>query len=543
MCRLCISSFFSRHLLNALFGLLVLAQVKMAYDFGSYLDNPSLSDVDVVIIVREDQQRQESSSNSSQNDMSAHPPNPAAILPGHRLLLHRASPVFAAQLERWHSDAAGDTGTHAGTQAHSPQKPAKPKVELIVSSADDVPSAQLLYRSIYLGAKALEGATQAELLAVLWLADMFEVCGSIEAAGYRLAAVTVDQLDWQTVGGMFTLPDACLQARAMAAPLAACGQKLQQELGDLDVAMRVSKKKQLLLSLPLAALVALLKDDRTRASFEDTVLGVATAWWCERWPGGAQLQQRDEQEQEQHAKQLAAVGRFGQVSPVVLATVARRTQWVSRAVNAEQLYQLIAFSVGGAPYQKTRVLLGEGVVSEHPEWLAPKRPLSCVTEAAFECDVVVEQLRAATGQLLRDVSSGVTLRSVCLYPCEAQFFRGFYWMPKVVIECSDDGSGVQYGVYVLNVDEHMFEIRQDQCIPFCLKVRAVQGAAPPGVAGPARIGYVLDEAVRVGRGCGWPDFWRLGVHKAWSPAAWQGKGLILDGNVVKVLVTVEKAGC
>jgi hypothetical protein len=275
--------------------------------------------------------------------------------------------VFAAQIERWTHDGAGDADAEASAgEAARPrlrrraaadlsvaverQRPARPRVELMVDDAEDVKAAQLLFRSIYAGVRALEGTSQALVLSVLRLADRFQVNQTAVAAGRLLQGIPTDQIEWSTVEALFSLPEACLEAPAFRAALQAARNKLQQQLGDLDAAMGNAVKRQQLLSLPLTALCALLRDDRTRASCEDTALAVATFWCHKRWGAkdrgedGAALGEEGERELQHSAARLAGVVRLGRLHPVVLLTVAARSAWVQAALAREQLLELTAFA-------------------------------------------------------------------------------------------------------------------------------------------------------------------------------------------------------
>lgn len=106
------------------------------YDFAHYLYNPRFSDIDILIIVRNAHQlnagggRSGSKRSRDEDDQQ----QPAVTLPRHRSLLHQASPVFAAQLDRRQQDAAGNAPTgkvtgHAtalsqrSSTSHPPNKP------------------------------------------------------------------------------------------------------------------------------------------------------------------------------------------------------------------------------------------------------------------------------------------------------------------------------------------------------------------------------------------------------------------------------------
>jgi hypothetical protein len=59
----------------------------------------------------------------------------------------------------------------------------------------------------------------------------------------------------------------------------AAGEKLQQELGDLELAVAETARCRLLMALPHSALLQLLSDNRTRVASDNTVFYVIGTWW------------------------------------------------------------------------------------------------------------------------------------------------------------------------------------------------------------------------------------------------------------------------
>jgi hypothetical protein len=74
---------------------------------------------------------------------------------------------------------------------------------------------------------------------------------------------------------------------------AAADDKMQQELGDLELTVADKQKHELLLGLQQPALLRFLGDGRTRVASENTVFSIVNAWWHR------QKQQRQQQQQQQ----------------------------------------------------------------------------------------------------------------------------------------------------------------------------------------------------------------------------------------------------
>jgi hypothetical protein len=322
------------------------------------------------------------------------------------------------------------------------------------------------------------------------------------------------------VDALFALPDACRGAPAFTPVLAAAGDKLQAELGDVDAAMRDGAARERLLSLPLESLCVLLRDARTRASCEDAVLAVASAWHHARRGGGGQG--LGDTCRAEAARALAGVVRLGRLSPMAAATVAPKTEWLMAVVSLEELLAATAFAAGDGVY-KDRVREEKGgVAARRPEWFKPRRPRSVVTKAKFEVEVTAEVLEAAAQRVL----AGSAREELSL--CPPLFFRGFQLCPKFEARKMDDG--VCFGAFLHVADEGHFAKGAGQGVrckaTFCAR-RAREHA------------FYDSMAPAVGACQGWRDFWELGVQKGWDAAAWSAKGLLLEGGKVRVAVTVE----
>ncbi|KAI8476703.1 MAG: hypothetical protein J3K34DRAFT_516287 [Monoraphidium minutum] len=461
----------------------------------------------------------------------------AATLPGHRMLLHWASP-------------------------------------LIVEEEADVEAARLLCRAVYAGAAALQGAGQAALLAVLRLADRFEVSQCASAAARALAAVPREQLDWETAKGVYCLPEACQRAPACGGVLAAAGDKLQAELGDLDAAMRDEGKRARLLALPLGALCALLRDGRTRASCEDAALAVASRWYKRRWaaaadagedaqgeaaaaaagreaegaaaeeegggegaaaaavaaaaePPGDEARRRD-------ARALAGALRLGRLSPIVALTVALRTPWLVEAVMLPHMHSIAAFTAGGKHYARAVLRDGAraGCFESNPEWFLPARPPSgaiCTVQGEItsdELEALVKEAPAVSGE---DRAACAPLRGA-----ELIYFRGFACRWQVHVKAPPGGS-LSFGLFLHFEDEGLFDIACGQVLACHATAEAVHKAG----ALCTKLTRTTVLTPLLGQEYGWPNFWDVGRQMGFDPARWEARGLLLEGGRVRVELTLS----
>jgi hypothetical protein len=259
------------------------------------------------------------------------------------------------------------------------------------------------------------------------------------------------------------------------------------------------------------------------------VLTVASAWHHRRWgsaSGG------DAAAQKLAAAALAAVVRFGRLSPTVAGTVAAGLPWVRSAVSLEDLLQVAVFAAGSPAYQAAAAStppMGGRVhaVVRHPAWALPPRPPSAVTRAVFTVEVTARELEAAAQLVLSGEASSKRLRG-----CSAQFYRGFLWQPT--LQVARQGSGVLFGAYV-SVRNFGADPGPGQCVPAKVAFRAIQEWQDvPEV--PLPIVNAADFVVSVGYHRGWRDFFCLGPQASWDPAAWAAEGLLLKGGKVRVEV-------
>jgi hypothetical protein len=162
----------------------------------------------------------------------------------------------------------------------------------------EVPAGQLevgrlLLRCMYQQQPDLSSTEQATLLQLLVLADRYAVPAAVAAVGRAFKDCPAADLQWEVVCGAYSLPATCADNTAFAAIFEAAADALQHTLGDLELvfADEQKQKQQLLLGLPHAALLQLLRDERTRVASENTAAHAVLEWARDNGADNEQLQQ------------------------------------------------------------------------------------------------------------------------------------------------------------------------------------------------------------------------------------------------------------
>jgi hypothetical protein len=124
---------------------------------------------------------------------------------------------------------------------------------------------------MYAAQPDVTSCSQEQLLKLLLLADRYGVPKVLAAVTAAFASITPADLQWSTLLALYALPPGCADLDACKDVFAVAGDKLQQELGDLELTWADEAKQQLLLALPQPALLQLLRDDRTRVTSKNTV--------------------------------------------------------------------------------------------------------------------------------------------------------------------------------------------------------------------------------------------------------------------------------
>jgi hypothetical protein len=151
---------------------------------------------------------------------------------------------------------------------------------------------ELLVKGMYAAQPDFSSCSQEQLLQLLLLADRYGVPKVLQAVSSAFARISTSELQWQMLHAVYALPAGCADMDSCKGVYAAVGEKLQQELGDLELVWDdySDVKPELLLSLPQPALLQLLKDPRTRVASENTVFFTINQWLS----GQTAEQQQDE---------------------------------------------------------------------------------------------------------------------------------------------------------------------------------------------------------------------------------------------------------
>ena len=237
----------------------------------------------------------------------------------------------------------------------------KAEVELLV------PAGQLAIGQVLISTMYSQGAdlsaldlSQQQQLQLLQLSDAYDVPAIARAVCKSISSLPSDQLHWDTATAILTLPDSCKQLPSYGTLHKAAADKLQQQLGDLELVWApagpgddepdadphpISPLQQQLLQLPFPALLLLLADLRTRVSSEDTAFYTLNRW----------LQHNLGTSKEQQHK-LAGLLRLTQCTPSYLASViCAPGSWVLSCFSPSDLISVAAACGGGSCSSRARI--------------------------------------------------------------------------------------------------------------------------------------------------------------------------------------------
>jgi hypothetical protein len=94
---------------------------------------------------------------------------------------------------------------------------------------------ELLVQGMYAAQPDVNACSQEQLLQLLLLADRYGVPKVLAAVLASFAGIAPADLEWQTVQALYALPPGCADLDACKSVFAVAGDKLQQELGDLEL--------------------------------------------------------------------------------------------------------------------------------------------------------------------------------------------------------------------------------------------------------------------------------------------------------------------
>lgn len=159
---------------------------------------------------------------------------------------------------------------------------------------------ELMIKCMYEPIPHLSNCSQQQLLQLLMLSDQHDVPKAVFAASKMLSRISSNNLEWETVQAVYSLPPACPDMAAYKPLFAVVANRLQEELGDLDRCLQNLPLLSKLTALPHSGMLQLLKDDRTRVQSENTAVLVVRLWseaQARANSEGRRLQQQQLQEQ------------------------------------------------------------------------------------------------------------------------------------------------------------------------------------------------------------------------------------------------------
>jgi hypothetical protein len=294
------------------------------------------------------------------------------------------------QLERWCKDESSSKKPRKEGQSEEEEQPSPYQYSLQLL----VPPGQLelgrrLITAMYSSSPDLSDLEAPQLMQLVTLAECYGVGKVVECAAAQLHKLTVKSMPLDIAASVFDLPEACLALEAVRPVQQAAADKLQQELGDLEVVWGDNGKQQQLLGLPLNALLQLLRDERTRVASEDTAVYTALRW-LQGQPSSAAL------DQQQH--QFVELLRLVHCTATFLAWLAEpgHQPGVDLAWVYDRSPKLLAdlLAVFGRSREERRKWLAR-VYKDKAAWRLPPRPASAVTQLQLSWDVPLKELEVA----------------------------------------------------------------------------------------------------------------------------------------------------
>jgi hypothetical protein len=237
--------------------------------------------------------------------------------------------------------------------------------------------------------------SHSQLLQLLLLADRFEVPKVQAAVLGAFSAVTAEQLEYQTAQDLLCLPASCAQQQGVAAVQRLAVQRLQQDLGDLEVNWNSEQLQQ----QPFQALLQLLQHDGTKAASENTVVYTVQRWY---------QHQPEAERSEEQLKQLLQQVRMRHCTSLFVSTVMTQCPLVCSCFSTQELGLAWQCSIedGFTVLQKAT----SSVLETYPAWGANKRPASSMQQR-LEWRLPLDDLQAQVQQFLSDSNEAVWLKS------------------------------------------------------------------------------------------------------------------------------------
>ncbi|WIA16304.1 hypothetical protein OEZ85_013005 [Tetradesmus obliquus] len=507
-------------------------------DFSEFFRKDELSDVN--LIVEEDRAASCSGSVAGEKRKAPEPDEEEGslqqtTLPGHSMVLVAFSAFFKAKLKSWSEGLS--QSQRSGCQFL--------QLEL----------GELLLQAMYQSQPDLGAISQVQLLQLLILADRYGVNKVPVAAVAALQAVPQAELQWETVLAVFTLPPGCTDACKPLLP--AAQQQLQQQLGDLELALADSQKRQRLLALPHKVLLALLQDEETKVASENTVFRIIQSWH------GYQQQHCGGSSDAELLLLLLQQIRMPHCTQPFVATVLAASPLAAKCFSPLELRLACICSSGPGSEPETVVKAMQTAncpaLDRFPAWKQPKRPASALTNLSMERELSLEDLKQ-TLEALQGEKTTYTLFESRRWQGEA-FGATLY-----VFNASKPGDGAsegskgaaaaeattstpfKVGMYVGPSSRRKNMLR---AISFSITASAVQ--PPPPVVDPYRYGrsvvqqpqHIVKPMIRQGFSLemwGWPDFFGFGAVDIWAAfeAKLRASNLVHAGDCLHIKVEITE---
>jgi hypothetical protein len=255
-----------------------------------------------------------------------------------------------------------------------------------------VPPGQLelgrrLITAMYSSSPNLSDLEAPQLMQLAALAECYGVGKVVTAAADQLHQISMDAMPLNIAAAVFELPEACLALPAFEMVCQTAADKLQQELGDLEVVWADTLKRETLMSLPLEALLQLLRDDRTQVAGEDTAVFTAMVWLNEH-PAAVS-----------RAPQLLAVLRLPHCTPTHLSQPPIRSRLREWGLSEDEACDVCAMAA--LPDRRSARWV-ELSYSNRAAWLLPRRPVSCVKQVQVQWQTSLGDLQSAFELTMRD---------------------------------------------------------------------------------------------------------------------------------------------
>jgi hypothetical protein len=305
--------------------------------------------------------------------------------------------ICCLQLERWSKDESSSKKPRrqARGKQQQQQQSYQYSLQLLVPPGQLELGRRLIF-VMYSSSPDLSDLDAPQLMQLLALAECYGVGKVVAAAAAHLHHMSVESMPLDVAAAVYALPDACLALAAVQQVQQAAADRLQQELGDLEVVWVNKEKQQQLLALPFGALLQLLGNKRTRVASEDTAVYTALRWL-------KHTQTPDNKQQQAHQQQqLAAVLRLPHCTPTFLASLAGQPKdvcvdldsaWVCDC-SPRLLADLLARATRSSEEQNRWL---DTEYEDKASWRLPSRPASVVKRLELSWDLPLRELEERWG--------------------------------------------------------------------------------------------------------------------------------------------------